>query len=217
MRVVTEKALYKFRQLTQDSWDQKIAAVKKEGQTVATKRIKDGHHFHAAILGPREILGGEDRPVQFRAVTVPLDWKLAKRCEMVETARDFIDAAYALDESYDSSLPSVLAATIEGRGLFEYGIGEFFLFYGRFEQKYKAYSGKDAKDKMVTLISGKQEHMKLYKDREHPNGEYVPLPYAVRNIFAHSRNPNTLDGEGKELQHAIQLLREWVESKMTSN
>ena len=65
---------------------------------------------------------------------------------------------------------------------------------------------------MISLIAGRQEHMKLYKDRKLPDGQdYVPLPYAVRNILAHAGNPNTLDHEGKELAHAIELLRAWVE------
>lgn len=214
MTQIRETATYDFRELTKNSWDDKMAAVRKEGQIAAEEHAKEGRHFDVAILGPREILGRSDRPVQLGSVMLPLDWRLAKRREMVDVARNFIDAAYVLDECYDPSLPSVLAATIEGRSLFEYGIGEFFLLYGRFEQKYKAYSGDKAKEKMITLVAGKQEHMKLYKHRSLPNGQgFVPLPYAVRNILAHSGNPNTLDKEGKELLQAIVLLKEWVEPK----
>ena len=214
MTAIRETATYEFRQLTKKSWDEKIAAIKKDGQIAAEERVKEDRQFDIAILGPREILGRSDRPVQLGSVMLPLDWRLAKRREMVDVARDFIDAAYVLDESYDPSLPSVLAATIEGRSLFEYGIGKFFLLYGRFEQKYKAYDGNKAKKKMIALVAGKQEHMKLYKDRSVPNGQgFVPLPYAVRNILAHSRNPNTLDNGGKELLQAIALLEEWVEPK----
>lgn len=209
---ITENATYKFQLLSQESWDERMASIKKEGQIAADQSINEGHHFEIKILAPREILGRSDRPIQLGSVTVPLDWRLVKRRHMVEIARDFIDAAYTLDESYDPSLPSILAATIEGRGLFEHGIGEFFLLYGRFEQKYGVYSGSAAKRKMNSLIDGKEEDMKLYQDRGLPNGlDYVPLPYAVRNILAHSKNPNTLDSEGKELRHAIRLLREWVE------
>ena len=214
MTQIRETATYRFRQLAKDSWDKKMADIRKEGQKAAEEHAKEGHSFDVAILGPREVLGRSDRPVQLGSVILPLDWRLAKRREMVDVARNFIDAAYVLDERYDPSLPSVLAATIEGRNLFEYGIGKFFLLYGRFEQKYKAYSGNKAKKKMMTLVASKQEYMKLYKDRNLPNGQdFVPLPYAVRNILAHSGNPNTLDREGKELQQAIVLLEEWVEPK----
>ena len=38
-----------------------------------------------------------------------------------------------------------------------------------------------------------------------------PLPYAVRNILAHSgTNPNSLDPEGEELRKSIELLTIWV-------
>ena len=37
------------------------------------------------------------------------------------------------------------------------------------------------------------------------------MPYAVRNILAHSgHNPNTLDANGNELRTAVDLLRQWT-------
>ena len=139
---IVEKAAYRFQTLAQEQWDKKVADVATESSRVVKQRRNEGHEFEPAILGPREILGRDDRPVQLGAVVLELDWKLAKKRQMVELARDFIDAAYLLNESYDSSLPGVLAATIEERGLFEYGVGEFFLLYGRFEQKYRTYKGQ---------------------------------------------------------------------------
>ena len=51
---------------------------------------------------------------------------------MVESAKDMITNAYILD-SLDSTFPAVLKSIIEGTGLYEYSIGEFFQLYGKFE------------------------------------------------------------------------------------
>lgn len=66
-----------------------------------------------------------------RAVKLDLDRKIATRLEMVEHARDIITKAFML-KSLDPALPTMLSAIVESRGLYEYGIGEFFLLYGKF-------------------------------------------------------------------------------------
>ena len=83
---IRETATYDFRELTKKSWDEKMVAVRKEGQIAAEEHAKEGRHFDVAILGPREILGRSDRPVQLGSVMLPLDWRLAKIREMVDGA-----------------------------------------------------------------------------------------------------------------------------------
>ena len=65
---------------------------------------------------------------------------------------------------------------------------------------------------MLALVNGDKKYMKCYK--EYGESRLVPLPYAVRNILAHTRdNPNTLDMEGKDLRTSIELLQSWVSPK----
>ena len=40
--------------------------------------------------------------------------------------------------------------------------------------------------------------------------EDQPLPYAVRNILVHKKDPNTLDEEGKDISNSITLLESWL-------
>ena len=128
---------------------------------------------------------------------------------MVESARDLITKAYMLGS--DSALPTVLTSVIKGKGLYEYGIGEFFLLYGKFQQQYRL-TDKDTRTKMEDLVNGDKRYLKPYKIRG--KEQFVPLPYAVRNILSHvGNNPNTLDQEGKELRTSIDLLKSWVASK----
>ena len=88
----------------------------------------------------------------------------------------------------------------------EDNIGEFFLLYGRFEQKYGVSKGK-IRTKMKELIGGKEEFLKRNK-----RGVKDPLPYVVRNFLAHvGTNPNTLDRDGEELRTSIKLLKSWLE------
>ena len=127
---------------------------------------------------------------------------------MVESAREMITNAYLID-SLDPAFPHVLGSIIEGKGLYEHSIGEFFELYGRFKEKYQLKKGSDTKDKMASLVKGDKRYLKQYKDRGKCYS--VPMPYAVRNILAHAgTNPNTLDLEGKEIRTSIDLLRSWV-------
>ena len=71
-----------------------------------------------------------------------------------------------------AALPTVLKAIIEGRGLYEYSIGEFFLLYGKFEQKHNT-QGWRTREKMEELVGGDNQHMKVlhrpWKIRKSPH------------------------------------------------
>ena len=188
-----------------ESWGQKIAMIREVGERTAREFREEGHAFKVEILAPREL--DDQVPIPLSAVKLEFDWKIATRLEMVEDARNILTRAFVL-RSLDPGLPSVLAAIIEGRGLYEHGIGEFFLLYGKFEQKHGT-SGKKTRQKMKKLINGARQHMKPYTERGTTTME--PLPYAVRNILAHTgTNPNSLDQNGADLKTSIELLRTWV-------
>ena len=205
---ISESGKVSFMTIPRHAWDEKMSVVKDNGKHLAKEIQDQGRAFDVEILAPREI--SDATPIPLSAVKLELDWKIATRLEMVEHARDLLNKAYML-ESLDPGLPTVLAAIIEGRGLYEHGIGEFFLLYGQFEQKHHI-SGKKTQAKMKQLINGDSQYMKPYK--EHGKEMMVPLPYAVRNILSHSgTNPNTLDPNGKDLSKSIELLRTWVSKK----
>ena len=187
-------------------WAEKLVSVQQEGNAMANRTRLQGLRFIVKPLAPREVLS-EDR-VPLSGVVLQPDWKIAKRLEMVESARDLIDKAYVVGD-LDPALPTVLKSVIEGKGLYEYSIGEFFELYGRFEGKHGLKTGRQTRDKMEALVDGEDEYLKRYK--EHDKWNFVPLPYAVRNILGHAgNNPNTLDPDGHELRTSIELLRSWL-------
>ena len=201
----TESTQYTAKVLTPESWQNKITSVRQRGLAKAAALKKEGRAFHVEILCVREV--SSVQPVPLSAAIVELDWMLAAKLEMVESARDFITNAYVVG-SLDKGLPSVLSAIIEGRGLFEHSIGEFFLLYGMFEQKHRV-QGMRTRSKMLKLIGGDQRYLKPYVDRGKKRKH--PLPYAVRNILAHSAdNPNSLDQNGNDLRTSVDLLRRWT-------
>ena len=174
---------------------------------MAKQMRRENRQFVTRILAPREILGGDTIPL--RAVIIRPDWKVAARLEMVESATDLITKAY-ITGALDQALPDVLSSIIEGKGLYEHNIGEFFQLYGRFEGIYET-QGKGTKTAMETMVNGDSRYQKRY--REWGKWNLHPLPYAVRNILAHiGSNSNTLDQDGKELRMSIDLLRAWTAS-----
>ena len=206
MNTISESGEARFTIKPKHAWDQEMTAIKECGMRRA-KRIRDeGHAFHVEILAPREIHDGDSVPLT--AAVVDLDWKITTKMQMAESARDVISNAYLL-ESLDPALPIVLASIIEGRGLYEHGIGEFFLLYGKFQQKYELTTGTQTEARMTGLVNGDERYLKPYIERG--KTRLVPLPYAVRNILSHvGNNPNSLDQGGKELRTSIDLLRSWV-------
>ena len=187
-----------------NSWDERISAIRASGIRKAKKIRKQGHKFHVEILGPREVQGGDTVPLA--GVKIKLDWKVETKIQMVNSANDMITNAYLVG-SLDPAFPTVLRSIIEGTGLYEHGIGEFFLLYGKFEQKYQLGNQKKTKAKMLTLMKGDKRHLKPYINRGQTSLE--PLPFAVRNIVSHAgNNPNKIEIE--ELRASVDLLRSWV-------
>ena len=188
-----------------------IAEVKAKGDRLSSDMKAHGHAFEPVILAPRVAPGGGGN-TPLSAAILKLDWKLPIRREMVEHARDIITKALMLD-SLDSATVAVLKGIIEGSGLYEYNIGEFFQLYGKFEGQYQV-GGTKTRDKMNELIKGNSEYMKgLYYSEgvTESMADSQPLPYAVRNILAHTgTDTNTLDPEGKDIRKSIELLHSWV-------
>ncbi len=192
--------------IPEHSWDEKMAAVKKNGLRMAKDIGEHNVPFVVKPLALKEVQGGDTIPLS--GVVIKLDWKIATKLEMVESARDMITNAYILD-SLDPAFPTVLRSIIEGKSLYEYSIGEFFQLYGRFEGKHQLTKGRDTRRKMEALVNGDEKYLRRYQ--EYGKSFLYPLPFAVRNILAHTgHNPNTLDPEGKELRTSIELLKSWV-------
>ena len=188
------------------------AALRREGQRMAEEHRRAGDYVTdrgrpvtVKILAPKEVRGGDK--FQLSAVKIELDWKMAIKLKILEEARDIITGSTMLG-SLDPALTSILVSVIEERGLYEHNIGEFFLLYGRFEQKHGVSKGPETRKKMEELIQGEQKFLKPYKEYGQEN--LVPLPYAVRNILSHAKNPNTLDRDGEELRTSIGLLKTWL-------
>lgn len=188
-------------------WNKKLSALRESSMRMAKHMREQGHRFKVEILGTTEVQGGDTVPL--RGIIIKPDWKMATRLEMVESAREMITKAYVID-SLDPALPHVLGSVIEGKGLYEHSIGEFFELYGKFEGKYQLKKGSDTRDKMASLVKGDKRYLKQYKGQ---GGKWssVPLPYAVRNILSHAgTNPNQIDQKGEEIRTSITLLRSWV-------
>ena len=194
---------------SKEGWAKTMSAAQKEGIRMAEQMKKDGRPFIVKILAPREVQGLDTIPLG--SVIIQLDWKIAKRQAMIESARDLITNAYTLG-SLDPGLPTVLSSIIQGKGLYEHSIGEFFQLYGQFEGKYQLTKHEQTKAKMEALLNGDEKYLKPY----YTNGKWepYPLPVAVRHIFAHSgNNPNRLDQNGEDLRTSIELLRSWLDPK----
>ena len=203
---VPESGSIEVTVIPESQWDQKLSDLRASGLRMAKDMHEKRHSYGVEILGTTEVRGGDSVPLS--AVIIKLDWKMAAKMEMVESAREMITTAYKID-SLDPALPHVLGSIIEGKGLYEHSIGEFFELYGRFEEKYQLKKGTDTIEKMETLVNGDRRYLKQYMD--HGKSTLIPVPYAVRNILGHSgTNPNKLDKEGVEIRTSIDLLRTWV-------
>ena len=183
-----------------DDW----AALRREGLRMAEEHQRPGRHVThhgrpvtVKILAQREVRAGDE--VQLSTVKIELDWKMAIKFKILEAANDIMTRSYMLG-SLDPALHRILVSVIEEKGLYEDNIGEFFLLYGRFEQKYRVFEGKETREKMMELMQGGEKFLKPYKDQR-SGKEYAnnPLPYSVRNILAHANSPNPLDQDGEEL------------------
>lgn len=183
-------------------WEESITEIHEKGRRIANEMRKQGKPFKAYILAPRKVGGGEK--VTLSGSALKLDHKLAAKLEMVKLSRDLITYAHLIG-SPDPALPIVLKDVIDERGLFAYGVGEFFLMYGRFEQKYGVSKNKETREKMMEFVKD-QNHLIKYKERG--TLRRVPLPYAVRNVLSHGNNPNTIREE--HIRTSIDLLKVWI-------
>ena len=101
-----------------------------------------------------------------------------------------------------------MASIIKGGGLYQHSVGEFFLLYGRFIEKYDLKDDKQIKAKMKALINEDGAYLKPYVRRG--KSSPLPLPFAVRQTLAHPSPGNWL--EKGELETSIDLLRSWVDT-----
>ena len=191
-----------------DQWKKKMATLKKRGAQAVQRMKSQGRTFQVRVLGPLEVPKERFESGEYTLVSVPIDrdWKLPTKLEMVRDANNLLTNAYKIG-ALDNALPIALGAAIKGEGLYQYSMGEFFLLYGRFEQKYEVRKGPEVEARMNDLLQGNEQGLKDYV--QGGKTKRVPLPYAVRNILAHvGHNPNKVTVE--ELRVAVELLRSWV-------
>ena len=191
-----------------DQWKKRMATLKKRGAQAVQRMKSQGRTFQARVLGPLEVPKERFESGEYTLVAVPIDrdWKLPTKLEMVRDANNLLTNAYKIG-ALDHALPIALGAAIKGEGLYKYSMGEFFLLYGRFEQKYEVRKGPEVEARMNDLLQGNEQGLKDYV--QGGKTKRVPLPYAVRNILAHvGRNPNQVTVE--DLRVAVELLKSWV-------
>ena len=137
---------------------------------------------------------------------IQLDWKAATKLKMVEDANNFLTKARQVDIFHPDVL-GALKSVLEEELLPMHSIGEFFILYGRFEQKYGLSKSERTRDKMEELMKGGEVHRKEYE--EDGQNKTAPLPYFARNFLAHiGTDKNTLIV--KELDLAKEMLAAWL-------
>ena len=103
------------------TWDGDVAELRAAG-IQETQRLRGrGRTFLPAILAPDAMRGG-GRSAHLGGALLALDWKIAAKLQVVRLVRKILTRMYMI-ESLDPSLAPVLAAAIEGKGLFEHNIG----------------------------------------------------------------------------------------------
>ena len=201
----TETATAEFTIVAPETWDAEVAELRTAGLREANRLRRRGRKFLPVILAPNAMRGG-GLPAQFGAASLALDWRIAAKLQIVGLVRKLLTKLYMI-ESLDPSLAPVIGAALEGKGLFEHNIGEFFLLYGRFEQMYGVAKGSEARAKMVELLQGDTGKFKAYRERGKERSG--PLPYVVRNVLSHIGNsPTTVTRE--ELHQAVDFLKGWT-------
>ena len=191
--------------LSPSLWKKKMTARWERGGRLAQKALANREAaappFEVAILCPSEGPAGGKVPLS--AARIRLDKDLVTRRRMVKLARGLLSEASLLKLPLDPALPSMLTATIHGEPLFEYGIGELFTLYGRFQERY---GDKPTWKTMLSFIEGDHEcHDHLHRGKT----ERLPLPYAIRHQLAHpgaAKNPVRYE----DIRKAVILLRKWL-------
>ena len=136
--------------------------------------------FKVVILAPKETPVGAE--VTANVTLIQRDWKAATKLAMVEDANNFLTKAHKI-ELLNPDLLAALRSTIEEEPLPMYSIGEFFILYGRFEQKYGLSKPKETRKKMEELLKERKGHLKEYdKNKKHP------LPLHCQKHFSTHRN-----------------------------
>lgn len=208
MTAKKETATAEIALVAPEAWDGEVAELRAAGLREANSLRRRGRKFLPVILAPDAMRGG-GRPAQFGSASLALDWKISAKLEVVALVRKLLTKMYMI-ESLDPSLAPVLGAALEGKGLFEHNIGEFFLLYGRFEQMHGVAKGAEVRAKMAELLKGDTGSFKAYRERGKDRSG--PLPYVVRNVLSHIGNsPTTVTRE--ELHQAVELLKRWTSGR----
>ena len=176
------------------------------------KDAKTNNKFIAKGLAPREV--PNRTKVWLRALIIPKDGQQGIKLKLYEISRDVLSLAYRINGTNPSALTEVLGATIEGKDIYKYSIGEFFELYGKFMQKIGLQDDERqtiVKEKMKNLIAEGDEDnaLRTYRRGNHTEENY-PLPLYVRNALAHKENELNLI-ENSDLPAAIELLRKWLD------
>ena len=182
-----DKAVADVNVIPKDEWDGKLAVVRQKGERFAREMRSQGKPFKAVVLAPKEAPEGGDATI--RLVVIQNNWKAATKLEMVEDANNFLTKAYQVG-IFHPDLPAALSSVLEEKLIPMHSIGEFFILYGRFEQKYELSTSERTKNKMEELMKRGEVHRKDYEeDGQNKTG---PLPYVVRNILAHLGTNNNI-------------------------
>ena len=196
--------------LSKESWESKVDRIKQDSLRMQNEfNEANESNFVVRIIAPKEVQPSSQ--VEMVSAVIEKDWKIAKRIEMVDIARDLITAARSIDMN-DPALPIALAASIEGKGLFEYNIGEFFLLYGRFEGTVKS---NNLISEMERLVGDDDGLKRPIRDRGGVKSR--PLPYVVRQTLAHfgGGNPDWSTVKREDVTQSIDLLKSWLREVTT--
>lgn len=193
-------------------WEKHLAPMMEKSKRMEETMRQSGEEFYLRILAPKVIRGrkGEEVGVQdqitLASVKAEFDDFVSIRDMMVDHAREIITLSLAIGIN-DPALPIALSALIEGKGLFEYNIGEFFLLYGRFEGSVKS---ENLISEMEKLVGDDESLKRPVRDRDGVKSR--PLPYVVRQTLAHfgGGNPDWKSVSREDVQQSIDLLKQWL-------
>lgn len=193
-------------------WDEYLAPMVEKSRSMAENMRQGGDSFYVRILAPKVIRGrkGEEVSAQdqitLASVVAEFDDDVSIRDKMVDHAREIITLSYAMGNN-EPALPIALSALIEGKGLFEYNIGEFFLLYGRFEG---SIGPENLISEMESLVGDDDGCRRPIRERGVM--KFRPLPYVIRQTLAHfgSGNPNWKKVSRDDVKQSVDLLKKWL-------
>jgi len=97
--------------IPEKDFDRIVQGIKSAGTAYAENEFKKGNRFEVAVIGPQKLKAIDE--AQLASVTLPLDWKIKQRKEMVRLGNELVQIGYYLGA--DPNLSRVLAAVIEGK------------------------------------------------------------------------------------------------------